>query len=70
MERALAAAETIDANADDLADALAAEIGDIGRAEIRSSIARAVDDLQAALGPSEALSTIVSELERMERSYG
>jgi geranylgeranyl pyrophosphate synthase len=72
MERALAAgvSESVDASADDLADALAAEIADIGRAEIRSLMARAVDELQAALGPSEALSMIVGELERMERSYG
>ncbi|CAN5899738.1 hypothetical protein BH11MYX2_BH11MYX2_26090 [soil metagenome] len=64
LERVLAS----DDNADVLADALAGEIGDVGRSEIRTFIANAVADLEASLGPSEALSLIVGELERMARS--
>lgn len=67
---AVADAEVIDTRSDELADALAAEIGDVGRAEIRAFIAKSVEELRSAVGSSDALAMIVDELERMERSYG
>ena len=55
---------------DELADALAAAIGETGRARVRDMLDGALADLIAAVGDSSVTKMIASELSRMEASYG
>jgi geranylgeranyl pyrophosphate synthase len=59
-----------DAAVDALADALAAEVEDLGRARVHSTLTTALDYLTAALGPSPVIDALATELRRMEASYG
>jgi len=58
------------ADADALADALVAEIGDVGRGTIHDTLAVAREDLFGGLGGTAVTGGIVAGLEQMERSYG
>jgi geranylgeranyl pyrophosphate synthase len=62
----VAAIEDIDARA----DALVAQIGDIGRARIHTALEGALGKLVAAVGASSVTDMIGAELSRMENSYG
>jgi geranylgeranyl pyrophosphate synthase len=63
-------AGTSDREVDGLADALAAAVGDTGRAQIRSTIDTALATLVRAVGASRTTQRIAAELGRMEASYG
>lgn len=55
---------------DDLIDALASEIGALGRETIRATLDDALDDLARVFGRGPTLAWIGDELARMEHSYG
>lgn len=57
-------------DADRLIEALADEIGEIGRSAVRTALDAAMARLVAALGPSAVTDELAAYLEHMERSYG
>lgn len=59
-----------DGDVDFLADTLVAIVGSVGRDRVSATLAGAVAELTAALGPSPMIDTIAAELRRMEASYG
>ena len=54
---------------DRLADELGHEIGEVGRACVRETLARALDDLVSVVGNNAGTDAIAAELRRMEDSY-
>ena len=67
MARGVAAG---DGDADALGDALVGIVGPIGRDRVSATLARALTELTAAVGPSPMIDMITAELRRMEESYG
>jgi geranylgeranyl pyrophosphate synthase len=67
---AQARAARTDDEIDAAADALAAEVGDEGRARIRSLLDDTLADLTGRAGNAPALAHIGAALSRMEKSYG
>lgn len=67
---ARASAARDDAELDAVADALAAEVNDVGRARIRSLIDDTLADLVGRAGSGPAIATIGAALSQMENSYG
>lgn len=59
-----------DSDADLLADALVAMVGSTGRDRVSATLADALAELTAAVGPSPMIDLIAAELRRMEQSYG
>jgi geranylgeranyl pyrophosphate synthase len=55
---------------DHLADALAAEIREVGRARVRGALDQAISTLRAAVGPGPAVDALAADLRAMEASYG
>lgn len=63
-------AATGDRDLDAVADALAGEVGELGRARIRALLDDTLSDLVGRAGDGPAIATIGAALSQMEKSYG